>query len=293
MLLPGSPGTRFPPPNVFIEALSSLGYVEHRNLVLDIRWAEGQPERLPTLAAELVQNKCDVIVTFTTEVALAAKRVTTSVPIVFMQVSDPVGSGLVASLAHPGGNITGLTDYGVDLAAKYVELIHAVAPKAARIGILMSDSPIHPPQAKGIEDAAKKIGLTVIPTMDRSTDELEKAFSVLERERAGALIVLGGVTQTKQREKIAELALRSRTATLFPGRGYVEQGGLMSYGPNLAQVLKLGATYVDRILKGTNPSDIPVEQPPRFELIINATTAKALDITIPQSLLLRADEVIH
>jgi putative ABC transport system substrate-binding protein len=210
-----------------------------------------------------------------------------------MQVSDPVGSGLVASLAHPGGNVTGLTDYGVDLAGKYVELIHAVAPKASRIGILMSDSPIHPPQEKAIEMAAKKIGLTVVPIMERSSEELEIAFGVLERERAGALIVLGGVTQTTQREKIAELALKTRTATLFPGRGYVERGGLMSYGPNLAQVLKLGATYVDRILKGTNPGDIPVEQPPKFELVINATTAKALDISIPQSLLLRAGEVIR
>jgi putative tryptophan/tyrosine transport system substrate-binding protein len=278
---------------IFKKEFRDLGYIEGQNLAIDVRWAEGRTERLPSLAAELVALKPDVIVTFTTDGALAAKQATTSIPIVMMQVSDPVGSGLIASLAHPGGNITGITDYGVDLTAKYVELIRAVAPKAVRIGILMSDTPIHPPQVKGIEAAAKSLGLTVLPAMERSNEELEQAFPSLAKDGAGALIVLGGSRQASQRARIAELAVKFGMPTLFPIRTYVEKGGLMSYGPNLPATYKLSAKYVDKILKGAKPADLPVEQPPTFELVINLKTARALGITIPQSLLLRADEVIQ
>lgn len=293
MLLSGSatrPSGMF---DIFRGALRNLGYIEGSNLAVDVLWSEGRPERLPILAADLVALTPEVIVTFTTDGALAAKKATATIPIVFMQVADPVGSGLIASLAHPDGNITGLTDYGLDLVAKHVELIHAVAPKTSRIGVLMSDSPIHPPQVKRIEEAARSIGVSVLPTMDKSVRDLENAFAALERGNARALIVLGGSTQTSQRDEIAALALKGRMPTVFPSRAYVERGGLMSYGPNLSETLKLGATYVDRILKGARPGDLPVEQPPKFELIINLRTAKALGLTIPQSLLLRADEVIE
>ena len=186
-----------------------------------------------------------------------------------------------------------MTDYGVDLTRKYVELIHTVVPRAARIAVLISNNTVHPPQFKGIEDAAKRVGLIVLPMMDRSNEELEQAIASLAKENAGALIVLGGAPQASQRERIGELAAKVSIPTLSPTRLYVEKGGLMSYGPNLPYTFKLVARYVDRILKGAKPGDLPVEQPPKFELIINLKTAKALGITIPQSLLLRADEVIQ
>jgi putative ABC transport system substrate-binding protein len=293
MLLVGSPATSSYFPNMLRKELHDLGYIEGQNLVLDFRWAEGRSERLPALATELIALKPDVIMTYTTDGALAAKQATATIPIVMMMVSDPVGSGLIASLPHPGGNITGITDYGVDLTAKYVELIHAVAPKAMRLGILMSDSPIHPPTVKGIEAAAKGIGLTVLPVMDRSNEELEVGFASLAKRDAGAVIVLGGARQGAQRKRIAELAEKFAMPTLAPTRQYVEEGSLMSYGPDLPASGKLGAAYVDKILKGAKPGDMPVEQPPRFELVINGKTAKALGITIPRSLLLRADEVIQ
>jgi putative ABC transport system substrate-binding protein len=290
-------GILFPSTPTLLDTLKKefrdLGYNEGQNLVIDLRWAEGRAERLPILAAELVALKPDAILTFTTNGALAAKQATTTIPIVMMLVSDPVGSGLIARFAHPGGNVTGVTDYGVDLAGKFVELVHDVAPKATRIAVLMSDNPIHPTQLKGIEDAAKGFGLTVLPTMDRSTEELEQAFASLAKEGAEAIIVLGGATQAYQRERIAELASKLAVPTVSVNRLYVERGGLMSYGPNLPSSLKLAAQYVDKILKGANPGDLPVMQPPRFELVINLKTANALGITIPPSIMVRADEVIE
>jgi ABC-type uncharacterized transport system substrate-binding protein len=281
-----------PLPDVFRKEFRDLGYGE-RQIVIDVRGAEGRIERLPALAAELVALKPDAILAFTTDAALAAKQATTTIPIVIAQVSDPVGSGLIASLAHPGGNITGVTDYGIDLAGKYVELAHTIVPKAGRIAVLMSNNPVHPFQVKAIEDAAKSIGLTILPTMDWSDDELERAFASLAKDKPGAVIVLGGAPHASQRQRIAELAVKLALPTLSPNRAYVEQGGLLSYGVNLPSSFKLVARYVDEILKGAKPGDMPVEQPPKFELVINLKTAKALGITIPQSLLLRADEVIQ
>lgn len=294
ILLVGSPtAAALGVAETFRRELGDLGYIDGQNLVIDPRWSAGSTERLPILAADLVALKSDVIVAFTTDAALAAKEATTTIPIVIVQVADPVGSGLVASLSHPGGNITGITDYGVDLTAKYVELVHVVVPRAARIGILMSDSPIHPPQVKGIEAAAKSVGLEVVAAMDRSNDELEQAFASLAKDGVAAVIVLGGARQGAQRPRITELAVKFRMPTLSPTRAYVEQGGLMSYGPNLPASYKLAVRYVDRILKGAKPGELPVEQPPMFELVVNLKTAKALGLTIPQSLLLRADEVIQ
>jgi putative ABC transport system substrate-binding protein len=292
MLLVGSP-TTFGELDIIRKQFRDLGYVEGRDLVIELRWAGGSPERLPPLAGELVALKPDVIMVFTTDSALAAKQATATIPIVMVFVADPVGSGLIGSLAHPGGNVTGVYSYAIDLAVKDVELIHAVAPQAARIGILMSDNAIHPRQVKSIEAAAKNIGLAVVPAMDRSNDELEQAFASWARDGVGAVIMLGGSRQSFQHARIAELAAKFRMATLCPIRAYVEKGCLMSYGANLAAGYRLGIGYVDKILKGAKPADLPVEQPSTFELVINLKTAKALGVTIPPSLLLRADEVIE
>jgi putative ABC transport system substrate-binding protein len=260
----------------FQKTLRDLGYIEGQNLVLDPRWADGSAERIPGLAAELVALKPDVIVATTTPGVTAVKTATSTIPIVMMIVSDPVGAGFVTSLARPGGNITGVTDFGVDLAAKSVELVHALVPSGTRIAVLMSDNPVHPLQLKLIQDAATNLRLTVLPIMGRSLGELEKAF------RRNAL-----------REKIAELAMKSKLATISPQRPYVDVGGLLSYGPKSLPQYRLVAGFVDQILKGRKPGELPVQQPVELELVINLKTARALGITIPQSVKLRADEIIE
>jgi ABC-type uncharacterized transport system substrate-binding protein len=287
-VLPGG-GNR----GIFIRTLSDLGYAEGRNLIIDLRYAERKDDRLPALAAELVALKPDVIVALTTPGTKAARQATTTIPIVIVQVGDPVGSGFVASLARPGGNITGVTDISLDLAAKYVELAHALAPKATRFGFLMTDNPLNPAALKATQDAATATGLTVLPVMDRSDVELEQAFASLAKEKVGALIVPGGGLAGAQAEKIADLAARAKLPALYPDRYYVTKGGLLSYGPSYPQMFKTAATYVDKIFKGAKPGDLPIEQPTKFELVINIKTAKALGLTIPQSLRLRADEVIE
>jgi len=244
--------------DTFTRALNDLGYVEGRNLVIDVRSAEGKSDLLRSLAAELVALKPDVIVAVTTPGTIAARQATTTIPIVFVQVSDPVVSGFVTSLAHPGGNITGITDFGVDLAAKSVELVRAIVPKATRIGVLMSDNPIHPIQLKLTRDAATSIGLTVLPTMDRSNEELDQGFAALTNEKAGALIVLGGSPMGRQAERIAELAARAKLPTVYPDRYFVTKGGLFSYGPSYPQMYSVAAAFVDKILKGAKPGDLPV-----------------------------------
>jgi len=293
MLLAAQPARTGPSVIIFRKELRDLGYVEGQNLVIDLRSTEGKVERFPILAAELVALKPDVIVTFATEGTLAAKRAAPTIPIVMVQVSDPVGSGLISSLARPGGNITGVSDYDVEAAAKFVELAHLITPNAGRIGVLMADNPVHPVQLKAIEAAAKSIGLATVANTDRSNDDLERAFASLAKDNVGPLIVLGGARHGALRGRIAELALKYAMPTVFGSRAYVEEGGLMSYGANPAAAYKLAVSYVDKILKGAKPADLPVEQPTRFELVINLKTAKALGITIPQSLLLRADEVIE
>jgi putative ABC transport system substrate-binding protein len=276
----------------FKKELNALGYVEGQNLVLDLRFAEGKIARLPVLAAELVALKPNVIVASTTNAALAAKQATETIPIVFTFVSDPVGAGIVSSLARPGGNITGVTDFGVELAAKTVEMIRAVTPQVSRAAVLMSENPSHPAQLKVMQDAAKSAGLTLVPTMASKPDDLEQAFASLPQD-VGALIVLGGAPHAAQREEIAALAIKHRTPTIFLTRPYVEAGGLLSYGAGLQDAYMLPAIYVDKILKGAKPGDLPIGQPTKFELVINLKTAKALGLTIPQALLLRADQLIE
>jgi putative ABC transport system substrate-binding protein len=277
----------------FKKELNGLGYVEGQNLVVDLRHAGGKLALLPSLAAELVALKPDVIVANTTNAALAAKQATKTIPIVFTFVSDPLGAGIVSSLARPGGNITGVTDFGVELAAKTVEMIRAVAPQVSRASVLISENPSHPAQLKVMQDAAKSAGLTLVPTMASKPEDLEKAFASLPQKNVGALIVLGGAPHAAQREEIAALAIKHRTPTIFLTRPYVDAGGLLSYGARIQDSYILPAIYVDKILKGAKPGDLPIGQPTKFELVINMKTAKALGLTIPQSLLLRADEVIE
>jgi len=226
---PGSATTTGIATGIFKKELHDLGYTEGQNVIFDVRYADGKIERLPSLAAELVALKPDAIVAVTTPATRAAKEATSTIPIIMTFVSDPDGSGFITSLAHPGGNVTGVADLGIDVAAKTIELVRTVVPKATRIAILMNDNPSHPSQLKEIQDAAMRIGLTVLPTMARSPEDLEQAFASLARENAGALIVLGGAPHTAQREKIAELALKSVVPTIFITRPYVEAGGLLSY----------------------------------------------------------------
>jgi putative ABC transport system substrate-binding protein len=277
----------------FKKELNALGYVEGQNLIVEFRYGDGNTARLPGLAAELVALKPDVIIAGTTDAALAAKRATSTIPIVMTFVSDPVGAGIVSNLAHPGGNVTGMTDFGVDLAAKPVEMIRAVAPKVRRVGVLTSDNPSHPAQLKVLQDAASGADLTLVPIRAKTTEDLEMAFTSLSRENVGALIVLGGAPQSSQRGEIAAQGIKHRIPTIALTRPYVAAGALLSYGASIQDSYILPAIYVDKILKGAKPGDLPIAQPTNFEMVINLKTAKALGITIPQSLLLRADQVIE
>ena len=295
VLLQGSPPAPGSPPGVLVRALRDLGFIEGRNIVLDRRWADGQNERFSSLASELVALKPDVIVAETTPAAIAAKGATATIPIVMVWPSDPVDSGLVASLARPGGNVTGMSSLQTELQGKGVELLHAVVPKATRMAALVSDNPIHPAQLKTIQDAARGFGLTILPTMVHSSEDFEEAFRSMAKQKAGALIVLGGApfASPAQRDKLVELAAKAKLPAMYRNRWWVDAGGLMSYGVNPSKLWSLAATYVDKILKGAKPSDLPVQQPSQFELVINLKTAKALGLTIPPLLLLQADQVIE
>src|SRR5215470_18303787 len=289
---PPPPGSK---PGAFTRALHDLGYFEGRNLVLEFRWAEGRNARFPSLAAELVALKPEVIVADSTPGAIAAKRATTVIPIVMVNVSDPVGTGIVASLAKPGGNVTGTTDFGMAMAVKNVELMHELVPKATRIAVLVSDNPVHPLQLKLVQDAAKSIGLTALPTMVKTEADLDTAFASMVRQKAGAAMWLGGApfSTPSQTDQLVESAAKAKVPMLFSSRAPVDRGGLMSYAPTYEERYGKAAIFVDRILKGAKPADLPVEQPTKFELVINLKTAKALGLTIPPSFLARADEVIQ
>ena len=275
--------------------LRDLGYIAGQNFVFVTRGAEGKNERFPGLAVELVALKPDVIIADSTPAALAAMRATATIPIVMVNVSDPVGSGLVTSLARPGGNVTGVTDFGTELAVKEVDLLHTAFPAIIRVAVLMSDNPVHPSQLKAVQEAAKRIGLTILPTMSKSIEGADEAFASMAKDKAGALIWLGGApfSTEAQRDKLIDLAAKARLPALYPSRSFVEAGGLLSYGPDPVDKRRQTAAYVDKILKGTKPADLPVQQPIEFELVINLKTAKALGLTVPQSILLRADVVIQ
>jgi putative ABC transport system substrate-binding protein len=277
-----------------IAGLRELGYLEGKNLTIEYRWAEGKYERLPGLAAELVQMKVDVIVAATPLAVQAAQQATTTIPIVMVAVADPVGSGFVASLARPGRNITGLSNLNEDVSSKYLELLRAAVPTLSRITVLVNPShPNHSDFLKRIQAAAKMNSVKISPAPAGTASEIDAAFAAMKQERAGALIVLPDPFFRSQARRIAELAAQHRLATMFPSREPAESGGLMSYGQNNAEHYYRAATYVDKILKGAKPGDLPVEQPTKFELVINLKTAKTIGLRIPQELLLRADKVIE
>ena len=291
MLAAGSP-TQFT--DAIFTALHGMGYVEGKNLVVERRFADGNLDRLPAFAAELVSLRVDVIVIQGTPASLAAKKATSTIPIVFAANSDPVGVGIVASLARPGGNITGTSLMASDLSAKRLELLHAVVPRLARIAILWdSSNPGMALRVQETENAARQSQLALRSAGPRNADELDTALAELANRRPDALLVTVEPFTRRHLARILDFCGVHRIPSMFEESSYVEAGGLMSYGPDLREVFRRTAIYVDRILKGAKPADLPVEQPTKFELVINLKTAKALGLTIPQSVLLRADDVIQ
>jgi putative ABC transport system substrate-binding protein len=281
----------------FRQGLRDLGYVEGRNVVIEYRDAEGKFERLPALAAELVALKVDVIVAGGNSLARAAKQATRTLPIVFAAVSDPVASGLVTSLARPGGNVTGASILSSELVGKRLELLTQAVPGVSRVAVLWLPGALgertEKDMLKEAEVAAGALGVRLQVVEAREPADLDRAFSDMTRARADALTVLPSLMFLRERRRLVDLAAKHRLPAVYTVKEYVDAGGLMAYAPNLADVFRRAATYVDRILKGAKPADLPVQQSTKFELIINLKTAKALGLTIPPSLLARADQVIE
>jgi putative ABC transport system substrate-binding protein len=278
----------------FPRGMRELGYVKGKNLVIEWRFADGKFERLPDLAAELVRLKVDVIVSGSSQAISALRKATTTIPIVMATSGDPIGSGFVQNLARPGGNITGLSNLTSDIGSKQLELLLGIVPKLSRVAVLVN--PVNPSLGtfvKNVQSAAQGGSVKVLPVEARTAQEIEEAFPTMTQANAKAVIVAVDSLFIQQYRKIAELAAKHRLPSSSTIREYVEAGGLMSYGPNLAEQFRRAATYVDKILKGAKPGDLPVEQITTFELFINGRTAKALGLTIPQSLLLRVDRVIE
>ena len=277
--------------------LRDLGWIEGQNLAIEYRWAANREDQLPALAAELVQLKVDVIVTSSTPAAQAAKRATTTIPIVMTFVADPLGSGLVASLARPGGNITGLTTLARGLVAKRLELLKAVVSGATRMAVLWQSGALGERAMRDMVEetqvAGQKLGLQLQFFEARRPDDVEQAFSAMKEARVAGLLVFPNPMLFEARSSIAAYAEKSRLPTVYPWREAASAGGLMSYSTNFPDMYRRAATYVDKILKGAKPADLPIEQPTTFELVLNLKTAKALGLTIPQSLLQRADQVIE
>lgn len=276
----------------FIEGLQELGYVEARNITIEWRVSEGKYERLPDLAAELVRRKVDVIVVPADQNALAARRVTRTIPIVVASSADPVGSGLVASLARPGGNITGLSAVaGPEIVGKQLQLLKAIAPEVSRVGILLNPgNPFHAVWLREARIVAQSLTVQVQAVEAREPDDLAMAFAAITAERAGAVLILNDGMFTLQQKRIADFVSMSRLPTM--GRDIVNTVGLLSYGASGPELFRRAAIYVDKILKGAKPADLPMQQPTKYELVINLKTAKGLGITIPGSILQLADEVI-
>ena len=279
----------------FDEGLRELGYVEGRDIVIERRFAQGKQERLPALAAEIVRLKVDVIVTGANPVIAAVKQATATIPVVMAVSRDPVGAGFIRSVARPGGNITGLSnDPTPEIIGKNLELLKEAVPGVSRVALLWN--PV-PPGARTyrdvVESAARKLGMAFQSVEVRGRNEFEGAFAAMVRERADGVVVLPDPVIFSARGQVGLLAMRNRLPAVTGLREFAEAGSLMSYGPNIAQQFRRAATYVDKILKGARPGDLPVEQATKFELVINLRTAKALGLTIPQSVLIRADEVIQ
>jgi putative ABC transport system substrate-binding protein len=276
----------------FVQRLRELGWSEGRNVVIEYRWAEGRTERSAEIAAEIVRLKVDVIVTAGTTTVVAAKQATSVIPIVFAAAGDPVGNGLVGSLSRPGGNVTGLSNQAIDLASKQVELLREVVPNLRRLAILANTgAPNAILEISEVQDAARRLGIDVVTSEVRRAEDIARAFEAF-KSRADALYVVIDPLINTNRISINTLALGARLPTIHGFREYVETGGLMSYGPSFSDLYRRAGDYVDKILRGAKPADLPVEQPTKFELVLNLTTAKVLGIVIPPTLLTRADAVI-
>jgi putative ABC transport system substrate-binding protein len=278
----------------FRQRLRDLGYVEGKNLVIESRVAESTFERLPALAAELVSLKLDVIAAYGDPALMVLTRATQTVPIVMIISGDPVGTGLVSSLARPGGNVTGLSNLAEGLSAKWLELLTQTVPGIVRVGVLMDPSARpHTTFVGEIKSAGERTGIVVLELKARGHDDIERTFVALTKARAQGLIVLPSPVTLTHQEQIVELAAKNRIPAMYPARAFTEGGGLMAYSANRTEMYRRSATFVDKILKGAKPGDLPVEQPTTFELVLNLKTAKALRLTIPPSLLARADQVIE
>ena len=287
-----SPSTNAARIEAFRQGLRELGYVEGKNIVIEYRWAEGKTERLPDLAAELVRLKVDIIVTAGAAVTRPAKEATSTIPIVMSFDNDPVGSGFVASLARPGGNITGLSALFPELSGKRLELLKEVVPVLSRMAVFGTST--QPAQGlRETELAAGAFGVRAQYIDVLSPQDFETAFQAARKGRADAILVLSSPVIFSQRTRIADLAVKNHLPMMFPQSEWVEDGGLMSYAPNYADLFRRAATYVDKILKGAKPADLPVEQPTKFEFIINLKAAKQISLTIPPNVLVRADRVIR
>ena len=294
LLASGSSATDAPRMEAFRQGLRELGYVENQNIVIEYRYAEGKTERFPDLAAELVHLKVDAIVAAGATATRAAKKITTLIPIIMSNVTDPVELGLVTSLAHPGGNITGLTNLAPEVGGKRLELLKETVPNLSRVAVLGDPtSPSHAIGWRETESAAKSLGVQVQSLEVRPPNpDFEGAFAAIARDHSNALLTLSQPLIVVHRKQIVELTTKRRIPAIFHTEDFIEAGGLMSYAPNIAAMFRRSATYVDKILKGTKPTDLPVEQPTKFEFIINLKTAKQIGLTLPPNVLTRADKVI-
>jgi putative ABC transport system substrate-binding protein len=278
----------------FRQGLHELGYVEGQNIAIEFRFAEGQYDRLPGLAAELVRLKVNVIVAGGPPAIQAAKQATETIPIVMAAVADPVATGFVASLARPGGNITGISNMLPELVGKQVELLKEVRPQVSRVALLGNPAnPNYAPLVRHAQDAARTLGVRLQPLEARDPSEIDSAFAAITTEQAGAVIVLTDTVLLDHRTRIIDHAVRRRLLTVFGVSEFAEAGGLLAYGPSLSDGLRRAATYVDKILKGAKPADLPIGQPTTVELVVNLKAAKALGLTMPQAVLQRADRVIQ
>jgi len=290
VLSPSSDSARF---EAFLRGLRALGYIEGQSMIIEFRYAEGKLARLPDLAGQLARAKVDVIVVGGSTAIRAMKNATKVIPIVMAHGSDPVALGYVASLARPGGNITGLTHMAPELGSKRLELLKEMIAGLSRVAVLTDPGTGgHGPQIRELELAAPTLGLTLRAVEVRAPNELETAFSAMTAGRAGAFISLQQPTLDRLRGRIVDLAAKNRLPAVYPNSEYVETGGLISYAADIVSMFRRTASYVDKILKGTNPADLPVEQPTKFELVINLKTAKQIGLTIPPNVLARADRVI-
>ena len=278
----------------FRQGLRDLGYIEGKDFILESRWEQGRYDRLEALATELVRLPVDIIVSGNTPALLAIKRVTTTIPVVMLGLGDPVGTGLVDNLAHPGGNITGLSNISPELSGKRLELLKEIVPKLSRVAVLTnSANPVIALAVGETQAAARVLGLSVQALDVRAPDELQGAFAAMQRSRAQALVLTADSLHFSQRRRIIDFAAKGRLPAAYAYREFVQAGGLIAYGPNFFDLYRHAATFVDKILRGAKPADLPVEQPTRFELVVNLKTAKALGITFPPSVLVRADQVIQ